>query len=409
MLTADILSSPEYDQFVDSTLEDPFPFYAELREAAPIHWSEQFDAWIITRYEDVVAAIKEKRFSSERGPAFFAQLPEDVQAEVKDLRDSLSTWFGWNDPPYQKRMRSLIGKAFTPGLVDGLRPRLEQITDEMLSEIEEQDEIDLIRDFAYILPVKVIAELLGVPEKYHPIFKSSADHIVAFFAKSRALEEFARKGQDAVAAMNEFLEIVVEEKRSNPEDDMISLMIQAEVDGDKLTKEEIIANCEFFLTAGHTTTTDLIGNGTRAFIENPDQADRLRDDPSLVRTAVEEVLRYYSPVQRSWRVAKEDVSFRGIEVKKGQLVYPLIGSANRDPEQFEDPDKFDIGRQNNSHLAFGFGAHFCLGAPVARLEGEIVFRELLSRYPSMSIAPPGPTRRESLAIYSMESFPVRLQ
>lgn len=318
----------------------------------------------------------------------------------------LSKWFGWNDPPYQTRLRGVVSKVFTPDVVMRMRPRIQTIVDELIDNVQSAGGMDVIRDIAHPLPVTVIAELLRVPPEYRERFKQGADDIVAFFSAGRAQPETAARAQRGILAINDSLKDIVHRRRSYPEHDLISRLLAIEQEGDLLSEEELIGTCVFFLVAGHETTTDLIGNCILALLENPDQMGRLRDEPSLIGSAVEEFLRYDSPVQRIWRLALQDCEIDGKRILKGQIVLPLIGAANRDPAQFLDPHRLDIGRRDNIHAAFGVGTHFCVGATLARTQGQIAIQTLLRRLPFFETRHHGHGMEPTMAIRSLKALPV---
>jgi cytochrome P450 len=288
-----------------------------------------------------------------------------------------------------------------------MRPRVQQVVDDLLDAVCGDGRMDAIADFAYPLPAIVIAETLGVPPADRDQFKRSADAIVSFLGSGRAVAEHARHAQRSYLALAEnLLQPLIEERRRAPRADLISALIAAEGGGDGLSAEELTAMCVSFLTAGHETTTNLIGNGLLALLRHPAELRRLRDDPGLISTAVEELLRYDSPVQRQWRLASEELEIRGQPIAAGELVIQMLGAANRDPAQFPEPDRLDLGRQENRHVAFGNGVHFCLGAPLARVEGQVAFATLLRRLPDLALAHEELEWHPNMAFRGLKALPV---
>jgi len=312
------------------------------------------------------------------------------------------------DPPDHTRLRGLVSKAFTPKALESLRPRIQQIVDGLLDQIERRGEMDLIEEFAYPLPVIVICEMLGVPVKDHERFKHWGLDI------ARGLDaimlppdsEVGKRSVSGRRALAEYFRALIAERRAAPRDDMLSALIAAEEAGDKLSEEELLASCILLLVAGHETTVNLIGNGTLALLKHPEQLRRLRENPGLIGSAVEELLRYDGPVQRTARIPSEDLVIGGKTIPKGEMVMPFLGAANRDPAQFPDPDRLDITRTDNRHIAFGMGIHFCLGAPLARMEGQIAISTLLRRLPKLALASQLPEHRQSLTLRGLVSLPV---
>jgi len=312
------------------------------------------------------------------------------------------------DPPDHTRLRGLVSKAFTPKALESLRPRIQQIVDGLLDQIERRGEMDLIEEFAYPLPVIVICEMLGVPVEDHERFKHWGLDI------ARGLDaimlppdsEVGKRSVSGRRALAEYFRALIAERRAAPRDDMLSALIAAEEAGDKLSEEELLASCILLLVAGHETTVNLIGNGTLALLKHPEQLRRLRENPGLIGSAVEELLRYDGPVQRTARIPSEDLVIGGKTIPKGEMVMPFLGAANRDPAQFPDPDRLDITRTDNRHIAFGMGIHFCLGAPLARMEGQIAISTLLRRLPKLALASQRPEHRQSLTLRGLVSLPV---
>jgi len=310
------------------------------------------------------------------------------------------------DPPDHTRVRGLVSKAFTPRRVAELRPRIEAIVTTLLDSIEGAGAFDLIDAVAAPLPAIVIAELLGVPAEDHRQFKEWSSALVSAIGSANPLDGRAQF-ERALGQLLDYLRGIIAERRKAPQDDLISAMLEAQEERDALSDAELLATSNLLLIAGHETTTNLIGNGTLALLRNPEQFARLQRDRSLMRSAIDELLRYDSPVQATARVALEPVALDGATLPTSAMVMTGIGAANRDPEVFDDPDRLDLGRTNNHHLSFGFGAHFCLGAPLARLEAEIAFDALLDRYPKLELASETLTYRPSPVLRGLMALPVR--
>jgi len=383
-------------------LADPYPTYRRLRTEDPVHHSP-LDFWVLTRYEDVVAVLRDPRFIKEPLAAFVAArfgvaVPPGVGVSMLD-----------RDPPDHTRLRSLVSKAFTPRVVEGLRPRIQEIVDSLITRAEAAGSMDLIEELAYPLPVNVICEMLGVPVEDHERFKGWSLDI------ARGLDsillppesEVPRRSGAARHAMADYFRGLVAERRASPRGDLLSALIAAEEAGDKLSEDELLATCILLLIAGHETTVNLIGNGTLALLRHPGQLRRLRETPGLIASAVEELLRYDGPVQRTARIPSTDVTIGGRTIGKGEMVMPFIGAADRDPAQFPDPDRLDLARTDNRHIAFGWGIHFCLGAPLARVEGQIAIDALVRRLPKLELVTDEPEYRQSLTLRGLKTLPVR--
>jgi pimeloyl-[acyl-carrier protein] synthase len=380
---------------------DPYPTYRRLRAEDPVHHSP-LGFWVLTRYDDVVAALRDPRLAKEAIAAFVAaRFGAPVPAMGLSMLD--------RDPPDHTRLRSLVSKAFTPRVVEGLRPRIQQVVDGLLERVREAGSMDLIEEFAYPIPVNVICEMLGVPVEDHERFKGwSLD--IARGLDSILLPPDSEVPKRSVASRNalaDYFRELIAKRRASPRADLLSGLIAAEEAGDKLSENELLATCILLLIAGHETTVNLIGNGTLALLRHPDQLRRLRDNPALIGTAVEELLRFDGPVQRTARIPSEDVVIDGRKIAKGEMVMPFIGAADRDPAQFPDADRLDIGRTDNRHIAFGWGIHFCLGAPLARVEGQIAINTLVQRFPRLALASATPEFRESLTLRGLKSLIVK--
>jgi cytochrome P450 len=381
-------------------LADPYPTYHRLRAEDPVHLSP-LGFWVLTRYEDVVAVLRDGRLAKEAVIAFvaarFGIAPGTIGLSMLD-----------RDPPDHTRLRSLVSKVFTPRVVEGLRPHIQEIVDGLLQRVAGAGSMDLIEAFAYPLPVMVICELLGVPLEDHERFKGwSLDMARGLDAIMLPVDsEVARRSGAARHALSGYFRGLIAERRASPRGDLLSALIAAEEAGDKLSEDELLASCILLLVAGHETTVNLIGNGTLALLRHPEQLRRLREDPGLITSAVEELLRYDGPVQRTARMPSTDVTIGGRTISKGEMVMPFIGAADRDPAQFPDPDRLDITRSDNRHIAFGLGIHFCLGAPLARAEGQIAINTLVQRLPTLALATGRPEYRQSLTLRGLKALPV---
>jgi pimeloyl-[acyl-carrier protein] synthase len=390
-----------YNPLLPEFHANPYPFYRRLREEDPVHASP-FGAWILTRYDDAVMVLRDPRFGRE-GMADLLEARLGLGTDASDARDML-----FRDPPDHTRLRALVSRAFTPRVVEAMRPHIQEIVDGLLDRLEGGRGMDVIEDLAYPLPVRVICEMLGVPPADHEVFKQwSADIARSLDAAIvPADSEVIPLGREARIALRSYLRSLIAARRKNPRADLLSGLIAAEEEGNTLSEGELVSTCALLLVAGHETTVNLIGNGLLALLRHPDQMRALADDPGLIHTAVEELLRYDGPVQRTGRMATADVEIGGKEIPKGSVVVAAIGAANRDPAHFSDPDRLDITRRDNRHIAFGFGIHFCLGAPLARIEGQIAIGTLLRRMPALKLVSDTPEWRETSALRGLKTLPV---
>ena len=387
---------------------DPYPLYARLREEAPVYWSESQRAWLLTRYADVSATVRDpKRFSSSgRFSAVLDALPAAERARFDPFERHFAVGLLGSDPPDHTRLRHLINRAFTPRVVEALRPRVQELVDELLDRVQPHGGMDFIRDVAYPLPATVIAELLGVPVADQDRFKDWSDGILSFQGTGRTTVETLDRAQRDLLEMRAFLTDLLAQRRRTPTDDLLGRMVAAEEEGDKLSSAELLTTCVTLLTAGHETTTNLIGNGLFTLLRHPEQLARLRADESLMAVAVEEMLRYESPLQRNPRRVAEDLEFGGQRLRRGDFVLQILASANHDPAVFPEPERFDITRQPNRHLAFGHGIHFCLGAPLARIEAPVVIGTVLRRFPHLRLTGDAPQWQEHGLLRSLRTMPV---
>ena len=387
---------------------DPYPLYHRLRSEDPVRWDAPLNAWVVTRYADVQSALGDPRLSAERINRSTEWLPEAMRQTLGPVFRALSRQMLFLDPPDHTRLRGLVNKAFTPRVVEGMRPRIQAIVDDLLDAVQEAGRMDVIQDVAYPLPAIVIAEMLGVPPEDRDQFRIWSDDFGALIGRSDLTLDGATRALRGVAEFMDYFRDIVARRRASPRDDLMQALIAAEDRGDALTEEELLANCVLLLAAGHGTTTHLIGNGLLALLRNPDQLRKLRDDPSSIAAAVTELLRYDSPVQATGRVAAQELPIGARRVGVGEGLILCLGAANRDPEQFADPDRLDIGRRENRPIAFGHGIHFCLGAPLARIEARIAFATLLRRLPGLRLETDVLEWEPSLSFRGLARLPVKV-
>jgi cytochrome P450 len=384
-------------------LADPYPLYHRLRTESPVHWDPFLHAWVVTRYADVVTVLH--RFSAQRTPT-----PEQLAAmglqTLTPIAAVMVRQMLFLDPPAHTRIRGLASQAFTPRRVELLRAHIQEITDGLLDPLVERGRLDIIADLAEPLPAIVTAEMLGVPT-------ADARQLKAWSADFAEMLGNFQHNPDRVAgviqstdAMTEYFRDAIREQQRRPREGLIHALLTAEVDGDRFTEDEVIANVIVTMVGGQETTTNLIGNGVLSLLRHPDELGRLRDDPSLVGPAVEELLRYESPSQHTARLAPEDSVLGGQAIRRRQAVIAVMGAGNRDPARFPDPDRLDLTRPDNRHLAFGWAAHFCFGAPLARVEGQIAFATLLRRLPELRLEPGPLGWRQNLGLRGLTALPV---
>lgn len=380
------------DLFSEAMRRDPYPAYRQLRETSPVLHVPAFKACLVFDYETVRRVLHDHDAFGNAVPG-----PKD--------------WFIFSDPPRHTRLRNLIAKAFTPRSVANLEPRVRELGRGMLDAVLDRGTMDLAAEFAGPLPMIVIAEMLGIPPADMPRYRRWSDDILALsysLFRGDAEQQAVSTFRSATAEMREYLPRLLTERRAAPRDDLLTRLVQAEVDGERLTDDEILGFFQLLLVGGQETTVGLIGNAVLCFAEHPDQYARLRADRGLLPAAIEEVLRYRSPLQWVMRTPTRDVELHGQTLPAGALVLPVIGSANRDPKAFAEPEQFDITREPNPHVAFGLGIHACLGAPLARLEARVALTELLGRM--SEIAPDGPWQpRQALNALSPERLPIRFK
>ena len=388
------------------TIADPYPRYHQLRSEDPVHWNKGVSAWILTRYSDVLAALRDPRLSAERITALTGLIREVGGEPAQRLERTFLNMMLFSDPPDHTRLRALANKAFTPRVVEQMRSHIQSVVNVLLDEVQPQGRMDVIADLAYPLPAIVIGEMLGAaPQDRDQLKKWSAD-LAAFLGNIRTVSETYENAIKSVSELIEYLRELVYQRRKEPRDDLISALALAEEEGDSFTEEELYSMCVLLIFAGHETTTNLIGNGLLALMNNPDQLAKLRKDPSLLEPAIEEIIRYDGPVQTTSRTALEPLEIGGKQIAKGDRLSLTLGAANRDPAQFPDPDRMDISRTDNRHVGFGFGIHFCLGAALARMEGQLAIGGVVERMPELRLESTDLVWRDNPILRSLNALPV---
>lgn len=380
-------SGVDFNPLASELRADPLPQYEKLRSKDPVHRMRLVDGWILTRYEDIDMVLRDHRRFGNLGRDY-GYLP---YISMLDL-----------DPPEHTKLRSLVVHGFTPRAVNSLEPRIAKMVDELLEEIADKPRFDLIHDIAFPLPIIVIAELLGVPPEDRDQFREWSE-VAALVVDPLLDSHQIRDVRQTIEELFDYLEAIAEDRRRHPQDDLVTALVNAEEDGERLSREDLLINLVLVLVAGNETTRNLIGNGTLALMKNPDQLQRLRDDPSLLDSAIDEMLRYDSPVQLDSRIARESVEIGGKRIEPDQRVLCALGAANHDPEVFPEPERFDVGRAPRNHLSFGRGIHYCLGAPLAKLEARVVFTGLFSRFETLRLVEE-PRYRDQITLRGLEDL-----
>jgi len=394
--------------YTPAFFSDPYPTYQALRDQGPVYRDGR--TWMVTRHAQIKAVAHDPHLG--KGPvtqALVAALPPAAREAAAPFSESISRNMLRVDPPDHTRLRGLVSQAFTPRTVETLRPRIERLVADLLDAVTPAGKMDAIRDFAYPLPAIVIMEMLGIPPEDRDRFKTWSDDQMAFLGgrfPGDPLEPARRAGASTVE-MHEYLQGLIAERRRAPQADLISAMIAVEEQGDRLNEQELMATTTLLLLAGHETTTHLIGNGLLALLRHPPELRRLRREPALLPLAVEELLRYDGPVQFVNRVPSADIDIGGTPIPAGDTIMLVLAAANRDPAQFPDPDRLDLTRRPNDHLGFGFDRHFCLGAHLARIEMQIALRELLTRFPDLTLAAETLEWQPTPLIRGLRALPVR--
>lgn len=387
-----------------AVLADPYPLYARLREEDPVHWDPFLHCWVVTRYDDVHTVLKE--FSADRTPS-----PDQLRAlgitGIEPIAELMMRQMLFLDAPKHTHLRKLCSTAFTPRRVEVLEARIEAIADRLIDRVAKTGRMDVINDFAAPFPSIVFAALLGVPEEDHAQLKRwSADFAEMLGNFQHNIDRIAQVLRSTAEMVDYFRRAILEEDRPLA-DGLLKSLVEAEVDGERLSIDEVIANAIVTMVGGQETTTNLIGSGLLTLMRQPDKLVELRDRPELLDTGVEELLRYESPSQHTGRICRADTQIGDHVIRKGEAVMAVMAAGNRDPRRFADPDALDLSRADNRHLAFGWAAHFCFGAPLARMEGRIAFRKLLDRMPNIALAADKLEWRENLGLRGLKALPVR--
>jgi hypothetical protein len=381
-----------------------------MRDADPAHWSPVLKAWVLTRYDDVRrVCLDTAGMSSDRLRPFFATLPSAEAQRIADLMRYLTRWMVFRDPPEHTRLRRLAAKVFNVRSINALRPDIESITGYLLEALQGRRELDLIGDFAGPLPALVIMQMLGVPRTELPRLKRLSDEMALFIGSARDSPDKYGRAEAATTEMAALFRELIALRRRAPQPDLLTELVRVEDGSDRLTEDELVATCLLLLFAGHETTTHHIGNGLRALLRFPGELRRLRDDPGLAAAAVEELLRYDGPIGAQVRIVQAPQTLHGKPLQAGERVFLMMNAANRDPRAFPEPDRLDLRRSGVPHLTFGFGAHICLGFPLARLEGQIALPALLRRWRRMEVAAPQLEWLDSMVLRGTKSLPLRVE
>ncbi len=394
------------DVLLPQNLANPYGLYRQLRENDPVYWDERANCWVLTRYADVTAALRDARFSASDFMTDTSWIPEEMLPMLEPIIRPLTRLMLFMNPPDHTRLRGLVARAFTPRMVEGMRPAIQQIANELLDVVEANGRMELIRDYAFPLPAIVIATMLGVPPEDRDQFNRWSEQFGSLLDGGNIVMEDAFQALYGISEFLDYFRNIIRERRSAPKDDLLQAMINAREQGDALSEDELLGNCVLLIAAGHGTTMHLIGNGTLALLRNPQQRRRLEEQPELISSAVAELLRYDSPVQMTSRRAKSDLQIGDKHIGEGQEVLMCLGAANHDPQQFAEPEKLLLNREENRYLSFGLGIHFCLGAPLARLEGEIAFSTLLGRFPGLRLESEEVEWDSSMVFRGLKQLPV---
>lgn len=384
-------------------LANPYPLFQRLRTEDPVHWDPFLHAWVVTRYADVVKVLHD--FSADRTPTP-EQLARMGLDDLGTIAQVMVKQMLFMDAPAHTRLRTLASSAFSPSRVAVLRAHIQEIANNLLDAVAGKDELDVIADLAAPLPAIVTAEMLGVPVSDHLKLKNWSADFAEMLGNFQHNPDHVPRVRKSLESLTEYFQNAIAEQRVRPREGLVQSFLQAECGGDRLTDEEIVANVIVTMVGGQETTTNLIGNGILSLLRHPDQLQKLRENFSLIPSAVEELLRYESPSQHTARLAPRDTELGGKSIRKRQAVIAVMAAGNRDPERFPDPNRLDITRTDNRHLAFGWAAHFCFGAALARIEGQVAFETMLRRFPNLTLKPGPICWRTNLGLRGLNALPV---
>ena len=402
------ISDLVYNPTDPAVRRDPFPVYRRLRDTDPVHWSPVLKSWIVTRYQDIKSVALDPEVSADRLADFYKALPSPTQKVLAEVVRYLSLWVSFRDPPEHRRLRRLMSGAINPKMVQNLRPAVETIVDDLATRLKPGEDIDIISDFAMPLPATVIMDMLGVPREHMHEIKHWSDELALFIGSARGVPDKYERARDGMRQIASLFRTLLAQRRADPRDDLLSGLIAARDEDESLSEDELVAACILVLFGGHETTTNLIGNAVLMLLEHPGERERLAADPGLIDSAVEEFLRYDGPSNSLCRMVAVDHEIAGKPMRRGDRIFAMLNAGNRDERAFSEPDRLDLGRDPNRHLTFGQGAHFCIGAPLARLEGALAVNALLARFPNMTLAGAEPEWRDAMIMRGMHSLRVRL-
>ena len=389
-----------------AALHNPYALYAELREQHPVHYNPMFACWMLTRYEDVSAALQNKSLSSNWSEtyAFQRELISSEREALRHIKTYFSLWMQGQDAPDHTRQRSLSNKAFAPNTLKRIRHEIEQLVQTLLAKARPKGYLEIVEDLAVPLPAAVIFKLLSIPAEGESYVRATSHTIAEFFGIMNPAPGQLERMSAVLQQGEEYLKGLIQERRRKPGDDLLSALITAEENGQVLNENELVIICTMLLFAGHETTTNLISNGTLALLQNPGQLALLRQQPQLIESAVEELLRYDSPVQVVYRSTTTPLTLRGVTIPAGQNIMLGLGAANHDPAKFPEPAQLKLSRQDGRHMSFGYGPHFCLGAALARMEACAAFTALLAQFPKLALAGENVQRRPNFALRGLQSL-----
>lgn len=401
------VKSVKFNPFNQKFHSCPYPTYHDLRNLDPVHWS-QIGVWVLTRYADIKAVLTDRRFATDSLPQRLGNKSKYVQNNQEGfevLKQATTKFLFFMNPPDHTRLRGLVSKAFSYAEVEKLRPQIKKTVDELLNEVVQKENIDLIADFAAPLPVIVIAKMLGIPTQDCPMLHEWSTNLSRILDPLLSLQEYQYLNE-VVQKFQRYMYDLILEKEKKPKEDLISALISARDRGDKLKPEELSTICVQLFVTGEETTINTIGNGMMALLKHPEQMEKLKQEPAIISSAVEEILRYDSPVQFTGRCATENLEIDGKTIKKDDRVLLVLGAANRDPAQFSHPDRFDITRCDNRHLAFGDGIHYCLGGILARIQAQIAINTLVQSLSNLTLSTERFEWRKNIYLRGLKSLPV---